>query len=185
MTRRETLPILLALLLVCCPWAAGLAHARTCGLSSLPSFVDKAQWPFYRILVVRVLKHHYQPSDELRLSYWFDAELLEDVNGIELRPRVRIASHVALDVRNVGSGGGYGFPEGTILALALRRMSTTLLTQHADKWEEVTLIDYYLYLCEEDVIELNTLDEATAGPVAAARSAWQARLRRAAERRRR
>jgi hypothetical protein len=158
------------------------ASARMCRVSPFRTFLDRAQWPFNRVLVVRVQTHHYVPFGKGRASYWLDAEVLEDINGMELRPRVRIVSDQLFAVQGLPEKLD-AFPDGSVWGFVLRRMPAHLLAQNAEEWPDVTMVDYYYDPCESDALPLARIEDGRTGEIAAARDAWRARLARAAQRR--
>ncbi len=131
---------------------------------------------------MRVLEQHFLPFYEGRICYRLDVELLEDINGIELRPVVRIVSDEPFAV--VGLEGEYdAFPEGTEWALLVGRIPAAGLLEHSGDWgDDVTMIDYYYSPCRGDSIQLVTPEDHTTGVLAAVRAEWRARIERAMKR---
>jgi hypothetical protein len=149
----------------------GTASATMCSPHDIGSFAQRAKWPFNRVLIVKVLAHRVVPLGEHRVSYRMDVEVLEDVNGVELRPRVRIVASDPLLF-----DGDEGFAQGSVWAFALGRPIAFWFKEYGDVWgPDVSPIDYY-FGCGSAAEPLRSLDDARRGPVGEVKAFWLKRL---------
>ncbi len=144
-----------------------------CAPYDVGPFSQRARWPFNRVLIVRILAHRIVPFGEHRVSYRMDAEVLEDLNAAELRPRVRIVASDGLYL-----DGETAFSPGSLWAFALGRPTAYYFKEYGELWgTDVSPIDYYLG-CGSASEPLRSLDDAKRGPVGEIKAFWLRRFGR-------
>jgi hypothetical protein len=144
-----------------------------CAPDGLSGFSQRAKWPFNSVLVVRVLGHYVVPLGEHRVSYRMNVEVLEDVNGVEIRPRVRIAAWDPLSL-----DGETEYTQGSLWVFVLGRPRAVGFKMFGDVWgHDFSPIDYELG-CGSAQEPLHTLDDAKRGTVGEVRAFWRRRFGR-------
>jgi hypothetical protein len=148
---------------------ASRSSATTC-IPHEGGFAEQGRWPLNRVLIVKIVRHHYVTMGGHRLSLRMDVQVLEDVSAAELRPRVRVLSSDPLALDDDSA-----FPLGSLWALALERPPAYAFRDVGVYWgPDASPIDYYLG-CGSAVERLTSLAESERGPVGEVKAYWRKR----------